>query len=349
MAQSFSQNVGIGTNNPLSKFHVAGPIRSDTLIGTGVRNLFASPNGRIYDSLVMPSTLNWEIIGNSNISALNFLGTTNANDVIFKTNNVERARILSSGNIGIRNSIPTEALDIGNFGQFSLSAPLGSRDPGDILFKNGTGTLKARIWSNPSFDKGLMFNGDGSGGSQMTLDSVGRLGIGTTLPTERLEVQGSVKIVDGTQGDYKILTSDINGKADWRLPPSSITVNDGTLLITSSNSGANPSETFYTDYISLPKGVYSVSFYNCLSAASVSYYVQATTEASTGVISSGYVNWEFTQNKAYTNIPFILKVVTASANVRFKVFHASGGIITDAYLYNTGSTCTQFMYTRIAD
>ncbi|MBC7695592.1 MAG: hypothetical protein H7141_09120, partial [Burkholderiales bacterium] len=79
------QNVGIGTNNPFSKLHVAGTIRSDTLIGAGVRNLFASPNGRIYDSLVMPSTLNWEITGNSNITALNFLGTTNASDVIFKT------------------------------------------------------------------------------------------------------------------------------------------------------------------------------------------------------------------------------------------------------------------------
>ena len=251
--------------------------------------------------------------------------------------------------MGIRNPTPTEALDIGNFGQLSLTAPVGSRDPGDILFKNGNGTIKARIWSNPSFDKGLIFNGDGSGGAQMTLDSIGRLGIGTTLPTERLEVQGSVKIMDGTQGDYKVLTSDISGKADWRLPPSSVTSNDGTLLITSSNTGANPAQTFYTNYITLPKGVYSVSFYNCLSAASVGYYVQATSEASVGIISSGFVNWDFTQNRSFTNIPFILKVVSPSASVRFKVFHASGGIITDAYLYNTGLTCTQFMYTRIAD
>ncbi len=48
------QNVGIGTNNPLSMLHVAGTVKSDTLIyiGQGVRNLFATSNGRIYDSLV---------------------------------------------------------------------------------------------------------------------------------------------------------------------------------------------------------------------------------------------------------------------------------------------------------
>jgi len=84
----FSQNVGIGNNNPQSKLHVTGAIRSDTLIGPGVRNLFAAPNGRIYDSLVMPSTLNWEINGNANIGLTNFLGTLNANDLIFKTNNI---------------------------------------------------------------------------------------------------------------------------------------------------------------------------------------------------------------------------------------------------------------------
>lgn len=102
----YSQNVGIGTNNPQSKLHVAGCIRSDTLIGVGVRNLFAAPNGRIYDSLVVPSTVNWQINGNSNITPANFLGTTNAQDVIFKTNNTERTRILTSGQVGIGTPAP---------------------------------------------------------------------------------------------------------------------------------------------------------------------------------------------------------------------------------------------------
>ncbi|MDP1800920.1 MAG: tail fiber domain-containing protein [Bacteroidota bacterium] len=102
----FSQNVGIGNNNPQSKLHVSGAIRADTLIGVGVRNLFAAPNGRIYDSLVMPSTLNWEINGNANIGLTNFLGTLNANDLIFKTNNIEVARFKAAGNFGIGTANP---------------------------------------------------------------------------------------------------------------------------------------------------------------------------------------------------------------------------------------------------
>ena len=42
-----------------------------------------------------------------------------------------------------------------------------------------------------------------------------KVGIGTTTPDERLHINGSIKIVDGTQGSGKVLTSDANGKASW--------------------------------------------------------------------------------------------------------------------------------------
>jgi hypothetical protein len=308
-AQLFSQNVGIGTNSPLSKLHVAGTIRSDTLIGVGVRSLFTTPNGRIYDSLVVPSALSWEINGNANITATDFLGTTNANDVIFRTNNIERARILANGNVGIgttapsvlfsnsnlhagdqsglgtqvargmdwnatnmgyvasfynsgtvvgssgalikindvtagskvltvnsgaigsgtdlltvlgngytgiATNTPSEVLEVGNNGQLSLKASAGTRDPGDILFKNGNGTNKARIYSYPAFDKGLMFNGDGSPGVHMYIDSTGRVGIGNTSPNNRLEITSATANSSGLR--FTNLTSAsptvaTNGKA----------------------------------------------------------------------------------------------------------------------------------------
>ncbi len=287
---AWSQNVGIGTNSPLSKLHVAGTIRSDTLIGTGVRSLFAAPNGRIYDSLVVPSALSWEINGNANITPANFLGTTNANDVIFKTNNVERGRILSNGFVGIgtanppvllsnsalhagdqsglgtqvirgmdwnandlgyvssfynsgtvagangalikinnttanskaltinagaigtgtdlltvlgsgftgiMTNTPSEMLEIANNGQLSLRASPGTRDPGDILFKNGNGTNKARVYSNPALDKGLMLNGDGSAAVHVLIDSVGRVGMGNTSPNSRLEITSAAANTSG--------------------------------------------------------------------------------------------------------------------------------------------------------
>lgn len=47
-----------------------------------------------------------------------------------------------------------------------------------------------------------------------------KIGIGTNTPDERLHIAGSVKIVDGTQGVGKILTSDANGRATWASPSS---------------------------------------------------------------------------------------------------------------------------------
>ena len=50
----------------------------------------------------------------------------------------------------------------------------------------------------------------------------GNVGIGTTNPTSKLHVNGSVKITDGTQGAGKVLTSDASGKGSWQtlvMPP----------------------------------------------------------------------------------------------------------------------------------
>lgn len=44
----------------------------------------------------------------------------------------------------------------------------------------------------------------------------GNVGIGTQNPEARLDVRGNIKIVDGTQGSGKVLTSDANGNASWQ-------------------------------------------------------------------------------------------------------------------------------------
>jgi sugar lactone lactonase YvrE len=55
----------------------------------------------------------------------------------------------------------------------------------------------------------------------------GNMGIGTTNPTANLEVAGSVKIVDGSQGAGKVLVSDAAGKASWQTI--STEIGDGTI------------------------------------------------------------------------------------------------------------------------
>jgi len=47
----------------------------------------------------------------------------------------------------------------------------------------------------------------------------GNVGIGIITPSTRLHVNGSLRVVDGTQGVGKILTSDASGLASWQPPP----------------------------------------------------------------------------------------------------------------------------------
>src|SRR5690349_12108885 len=58
------------------------------------------------------SQTSWLIKGNSNITATNFVGTTNNQPFIIKTNKVERLRILSTGNVGIGTSTPDNTLHV---------------------------------------------------------------------------------------------------------------------------------------------------------------------------------------------------------------------------------------------
>jgi hypothetical protein len=68
-------------------------------------------------------------------------------------------------------------------------------------------------------------NGNSSGRSNaLTVLRNGNTGIGTTNPTAKLEVNGNVKITDGTQGANKVLTSDANGTASWENLPAGANV-----------------------------------------------------------------------------------------------------------------------------
>lgn len=57
-----------------------------------------------------------------------------------------------------------------------------------------------------------------SGASTLSyINNGGKFGIGTAAPTSTLHVAGATRLVDGTEGNYKILTSDANGNASWKF------------------------------------------------------------------------------------------------------------------------------------
>lgn len=60
-----------------------------------------------------------------------------------------------------------------------------------------------------------------TGNSYLARDS-GSLGVGTSAPTAKLHVQGSMRLADGSQAAGRVLTSDAAGLAKWESPSSSI-------------------------------------------------------------------------------------------------------------------------------
>ena len=94
----------------------------------------------------------------------------------------------------------------------------------------------------------------------------GNIGIGTTNPTTRLEVNngttsGAIKIVDGTQGNGKVLMSDANGVGTWQTPasirPTILGVFPTSDILVQSDGGAAPK---YSEvYIDLSPGRWIVN------------------------------------------------------------------------------------------
>jgi hypothetical protein len=120
---------------------------------------------------------------------------------------------------------------------------------------------------------------------------------------------------------------------------SQITANDSSLALASGTANS-----LYTSFVTLPQGVYLVSFYQCLAAASQDYYVAVTAEANAGAISSGTTNRYFSQLESFNTTPFVVKVSSPTANVRFRVYNPANG---GATITNPAGSCSSFLYAQI--
>lgn len=122
-------NVGIGTNTPSSTLQVGN--------GIGIKNIFISGAG---SSLALGG-LSVSFLGFSSgtISTINTsgsvplgVGTRSTQPLVLGTNNAERMRIDSSGNVGIGTTSPEVKLDI--YGTGTIQHRLQSSSGGDIRF-----------------------------------------------------------------------------------------------------------------------------------------------------------------------------------------------------------------------
>jgi hypothetical protein len=131
--------------------------------------------------------------------------TSGAIPLVLSTNDTERARIDSSGNLGIGTTSPST----GKFSDASyafLNQSASTSTGTNIFASNSDNSKFVGFWSGHSgaepavgvktgnaftFGKWAAINGTGGFTENMRIDSSGNLGIGTTSPSEKLQVYGT--------------------------------------------------------------------------------------------------------------------------------------------------------------
>ena len=172
-------NVAIGHDTPTEKLHVK---NGDILV--------EGSNGKVYS--VLSSSAFRLSAGTSDLSTIGVTTPSNG------------------------------ALAIGTRGSTALFPGYGEQGDGflyssanqnglNIISQDGTGTDYIRFYAGKDCtDVADMF----IVGAQSAEN--GYIGMGTETPTEKLHVEGSIKMVDGNQSNGYVLTSDANGVGSWQ-------------------------------------------------------------------------------------------------------------------------------------
>jgi hypothetical protein len=213
--------VGLGTttpSNPLTIQHnyVGGGIMNSGNGANGPSYILAN-NGTEGGSYGLSNGVGNHILG-SQSGDITFRNVSTTRGILFSTGGTpfnSRLAILANGNIGIGTITPDAPLTFDGTGQkihFYNSQING--------YSIGVESSELRIAGGTSNIDAITFKTQGYNGTErMRINGSGNIGIGTTAPTAKLDVAGSVKIVDGTQGKGKVLTSDSLGLATWSEGP----------------------------------------------------------------------------------------------------------------------------------
>ena len=130
----------------------------------------------------------------------------------FATNNTERMRIDSAGNIGIGTTSPSTSLHIKGAADSYLTLQAGTTSGNNgILFQNSAGTQKGVIFFDTDDDY-MLFSTNNT--ERMRIDSSGNVGIGVTTVSADLHIgsaQPTIRLQDTTTNCLAQITSDDNG------------------------------------------------------------------------------------------------------------------------------------------
>ena len=185
-----------------------------------------------------------------------FLQTHSNSDLNFTTNGagVQMTLQKGTGYLGVATPAPLAPLHVAGTATEKLrlenttTLNLGIRN--DLYFKTGTyftGGIKTIGTAANAARLGFFTYADPNSANlveRLTILDGGNVGIGKSDPTAKLEVNGTMKITNGTQGIGKVLTSDADGLVSWVTPsgitlPYAGTVTSTQTLFAISNDGGN--------------------------------------------------------------------------------------------------------------
>jgi hypothetical protein len=181
-------NVGIGTTSPLAKTHIkASNSGGDSAAsGTLIVEQGSSPSIQLLSANSQTQTIKFADPQSSQIGRISYSHPNDA--MFFVTNDNERMRIDSSGNVGIGTTSPAAKLDVvGN-------VKIGNNS---TIFSDGSITLDID-YDNNQTDRALRVTQHGGANELFRIQENGNVGVGTSSPAAKLDVDGGIRMADDT-------------------------------------------------------------------------------------------------------------------------------------------------------
>ena len=210
----------------------------------------------------------WSSIGNAGTNASsNFIGTTDANDLVFKTNNTENLRIQNStGYVGINTSNPTTNLQINGAITGAIKIVDGNQSAGKVLTSDVNGLA---TWQDNSsvLYTGSWVNTYSSTPLSNSLSSPTYCGLSVTLPSGKYLVTAQFGF-DRTSSN----------SPSWRYVSYSTTsTNPATAIGTRFVGGVGSAPGYVEDYVHYVTWVIDLT---AVSGNTTVYFFQADTQQS---------------------------------------------------------------------